>query len=495
MSVPLLFADNIAKSYGSVSALKSASLTVAAGEAHALLGANGAGKSTFVKILTGIISADSGSIAIDGTAIRSASPRVSAAKGIAPVFQDPALIGDLTVRQNMRLTGTSPRRVADELNNLDIAGLDLDEMVRDIPLPFLRMIDLARALSHSPRLLVLDEITAALPPDLSERVFDVIRRQTSGSGSVLFISHRLEEVVTHCDMCTVFRDGRDVERFDPEEGGEARIVHAMLGDVANLVRDEARRPRAELLATTPRLEAKELAYGRRLTDVSIKVYPGEVLGIAALEGQGQETLFDLLAGEHRPDSGEILVDGDPMKARHPADAIRKGVVLVPADRVLALLPQRSIHENIALSLRARVSTWGPINMARERRTVNDSITRLSIDTRASSQAGQLSGGNQQKLGIARWLAAGFHTLLLFDPTRGIDIGTKHQIYDLVRSLADDGAAVVMFTSELREIELVCDRVTVLYDGKVVAELPPDVGEEALLSAAHGLAHLETKLEA
>lgn len=495
MPVPVLFADGIAKSFGPVSALKSASLTVAPGEVHALLGANGAGKSTFVKILTGIIGADAGVITVDGTVVRSVSTRTSAAKGIAPVFQDPALVADLTVRQNMKLTGANPNAVAARLNEMDIEGLDLDEMVRDIPLPFLRMIDLARALSHSPRLLVLDEITAALPPDLSERVFDVMRRQAEANGSVLFISHRLEEVVTYCDMCTVFRDGRNVEQFVPREGGESRIVQAMLGDVANLVRDEARRPRTELVVTAPRLEASMLAYGRQLSDVSLRVHPGEVLGIAALEGQGQEILFDLLAGERRPDSGEILVDAKPLAARHPADAIRKGVVLVPADRVLALLPQRSIQENIALPLHARPADWGAIRMTRERGQVRDAIERLSIDTRAASRAGRLSGGNQQKLGIARWLASGFHTLLLFDPTRGIDIGTKHQIYDLVRSLADDGAAIVMFTSELREIELVCDRVTVLYDGKVVAELPPDVGEEALLSAAHGLTRDEIVREA
>lgn len=482
----LLAARGVAKSYGSVLALRSADLTVGHGESHALLGANGAGKSTFVKTLTGVIRRDGGTVTLDGAPVELRTPAAGYAQGIAAVFQDPALIPDLTVRHNLKLTGTDPAVVEEHLARLGIGGLDLGERVRDIPLPFLRMLDLARALTHQPKLLILDEITAALPADLSEKVFTVMAEQTRGGGSVLFISHRLEEVIEHCDMCTVFRDGGDVARFAPKEGREKRIVQSMLGEQMSEESAEGRRARAQAPEAEPRLVVQGLSAGTMLHDVSFSVRPGEILGLVALEGQGQDTLFDVLAGDQRPRSGEIRVDGKVLDARHPAAAIRQGVALVPADRSSALLPKRSIRENIALPSRARFSRWGPISRAKENRAVDGAIARLSIDTRAAAQARRLSGGNQQKLTIGRWLAEGFGTLLLFDPTRGIDVGTKRQIYELIREVADSGAAVVMYTSELREIDFVCDRALAIYRGTVVAELAADAGEEAMLHAAHGL---------
>ena len=488
MSQPLLQTTAVAKAFGPVVALRGVDLSVAPGEVHALLGANGAGKSTLVKILTGVLRNDSGTVAVNGEPVLLRSPTEARARGLAPVYQDPALIRDLTVAQNLRLTGVEVADVRRELAAMDLDGLDLDEQVRDIPLPFLRMLDLARALAFDPQLLLLDEITAALPPDLSERVFAITRRMKQRNRSVLFISHRLAEVREHCDMCTVLRDGRNVASFHPGEGGEAQIVAAMLGEAGAAVRDVARERRAAGARTgdAPRLVVRDLLIDRQDAGVSFEVQAGEVLGMAALEGQGQDRLFEILSGNVRAAGGEILVDGRPLRARHPYDAIRRGVVLVPSNRLMALLPQRPIRENIAIPLFNRLRRWGPINMGRERRQVQEAVTRLSIDTRAAAQARRLSGGNQQKLTIGRWLAAGFRTLLLFDPTRGIDVGTKHQIYDLVRELADGGAAIVLFTSELREIALVCDRVAVLHNGAVVAEMPPTASETDLLTAAHGL---------
>ena len=487
MTPPLLETAAVAKRFGTVVALRSVDLSVGAGEVHALLGANGAGKSTMVKILTGVLRADSGAITIGGRAVELRRPADARRFGMASVFQDPALVGDLTVRANLRLTGADVRAVERRLAEMDLGELDLDEQVRDIPLPFLRMLDLARAMTFEPQLLLLDEITAALPPDLSDRVFEVTRQWKAMNRSVLFISHRLAEVREHCDRCTVLRDGRDVASFVPREGGEGQIVATMLGEAAAVVRDEARaRAAAASVGDRPILEARNVGAGRQLADVSLAVSAGEVLGIAALEGQGQELLFDVLAGNRKPDRGEIAIDGIVVRARHPFDVIRKGVVLVPADRLHALLPQRSIRENIAAPLFNRVARWGPINGRDERRRVAGAVHRLSIDTRAASQVRRLSGGNQQKVTIARWLAPGLRVMLLFDPTRGIDVGTKHQVYDLVRALADEGAAIVMFTSELREINLVCDRAAVLHGGRVVAELPSDASESDLLTAAHGL---------
>ena len=268
---------------------------------------------------------------------------------------------------------------------MDLDGLDLDEQVRDVPLPFLRMLDLARALAFDPQLLLLDEITAALPPDLSERVFAVMRRWKERNRSVLFISHRLAEVREHCDMCTVLRDGRDVASFVPGEGGEAQIVAAMLGEAATRRARGGAGPRRRRrsIGERPVLEAEHVGAGRQLDDVSLAVAPGEVLGLVALEGQGQETLFDVLAGnrKRRPRPAAAST-ARPSKPRHPFDVIRQGVVLVPADRLHALLPQRSIRENIAAPLFNRVAKWGPINGRDERRRVAEAVERLSIDTRA-----------------------------------------------------------------------------------------------------------------
>ena len=221
--------------------------------------------------------------------------------------------------------------------------------------------------------------------------------------------------------------------------------------------------------------------------VSFAVRPGEILGLAALEGQGQDDLFAALSGQRTPDDGEIVVGGKRLGARHPYDAIRAGVVLVPADRLLALLPQRSVHENLAAPRFNTIRRWGPINMRAERERVRRAIDALQIDTRAHGQVRRLSGGNQQKVTIGRWLASGFQTLLCYDPTRGIDVGTKRQIYALLRRLADDGAAILFFSSELTELPLVCDRVLTLYGGAITAELPGlEADEGSLLRAMHGL---------
>jgi ribose transport system ATP-binding protein len=240
---------------------------------------------------------------------------------------------------------------------------------------------------------------------------------------------------------------------------------------------------------------QNLSCGHLLVDVSFQLQAGEVLGIAALEGQGQQELFDCVAGVRRTAGGTILVEGNKVRFRHPADAIRAGLVLVPANRLQALLQQRSIRENVTLPTFRDGNSWGAIDLDAEKLRVEAAVRRLQIDTRAESELRRLSGGNQQKVIIARWIASGFKTLLCFDPTRGIDIGTKRQIYVLLRDLAASGAAVLLFTSELPEIAIACDRAIVLFGGRVVRELPAhQANESTLLRAAHGLtARLDQRL--
>jgi ribose transport system ATP-binding protein len=263
----------------------------------------------------------------------------------------------------------------------------------------------------------------------------------------------------------------------------------MLGEGVSALgqREQSAATHADRGGQAPRVEARTIGDDRRLRDATFDLYPGEVLGVVALEGQGQDELFDILSGAERPASGSLLVDGQPVSFRHPADAIRMGMVYIAADRAEALLMQRSVRENISLPFSARVSRWGWINTRREGRKVDEAVDTLQIDARAGSEVRRLSGGNQQKVTIARWVASGVKTLLCFDPTRGIDIGTKTQIYVLLRELAGAGAAILLYTSELKEIQLACDRVIVIFGGRVVAEMPAAGADEAaLLRAAHNL---------
>jgi len=482
----------VVKTYGAVTALRDASLAVRPGEVHALLGANGAGKSTLVKVLTGAIHPDRGRIVVRGTEREVHSPAEARQNGLISVYQEPALIPDLDVSANLRLTDTPIEPFLEWVAKLGIEKFDIYDMVGDIPLATLRIMDLARALALEPDVVLLDEMTAALPADLAENVLRTVGEQRETGRSVIFISHRLLEVNALCDRATVLRDGETVGVVDMGPGAEEQIVELMLGPSSEDEQDIHTRVASDRVAQAeptgvPRLSLRNLAAGTKLEDVSFELHAGEVLGLIALEGQGQDELFGILSGARRPSGGTLAVDGEEVHFRHPADAIAQGLVYVPGDRVEALLPQRSVRENIALPYNATMGKWGPIRMGREKDMVDMAIERLQIDTRAGGEVQRLSGGNQQKVTIARWIAGGVDTLLCFDPTRGIDIRTKRQIYHLLRELADAGSAVLLYTSELEEVQLACDRAVVIFGGVVVDTFPADVADEpTLMRAAYGL---------
>ena len=485
----LLEATDVSKRYGAVIALDSASLRVRPGEIHALMGANGAGKSTLVKVLTGVERPDGGVISIRGSERTAHSPAEARRNGLISVYQEPALIPDLDISSNLRLTETPLEPFHNWIHELGLQDLDLSSMARNLPLASLRIIDFARALAIEPDVLMLDEMTAALPANLTKRVLEVVNDLRGGESSIIFISHRMTEIASVCDRATVLREGETVGVVDVTEDSADRIVELMLGEVVGEMpeRGDLGTAAQREEGTRPRLEARGLGSRRRLRDVSFELYPGEVLGVVALEGQGQDELFDILAGSERPTTGEVLVDGEEVSFRHPADAIREGLVYVPADRAEALLKQRSVRENIALPFSVRIPQWGPIWSNKEKPKVDKAIETLQIDTRAQNEVRLLSGGNQQKVTIARWVAGGVETMLCFDPTRGIDIRTKQQIYLLLRELAESGAAVLLYTSELSEIQLACDRTIVIFGGEVVAEIAArDADEATLLRAAHNL---------
>lgn len=487
----LLEATGVAKRYGAVAALRNASLVVRPGEVHALMGANGAGKSTLVKILTGAIRPDAGEILIRGEARDLRSPARARQAGLVSVYQEPALIPDLDIASNLRLTRTPVAPFLRWIAELGVPDLDLGETARHLPLAILRILDLARALAIQPDVLLLDEMTAALPANLAEKVLQAVRSQSRSGRSVIFISHRLMEISALCDRATVLRDGETVGVVDMATGAEAKIIELMLGASVERERRAAAtygvsRAR-DSAGEVPRLRVKNLRVGAKLEDVSFDLLSGEVLGVVALEGQGQDELFDILSGSARPSSGTVEVEGRPAQFGHPADAIKAGLVYVPGDRTEALLMQRSVKENIALPFSARPSAWGPLDRRFERERVDGAIARLQIDTRAQREVQRLSGGNQQKVTIARWVATEARTLLCFDPTRGIDIRTKREIYHLLRELAAQGTSVLLYTSELEEVQLVCDRAVVIFGGRVVGVIAAkDATEAALMHAAHGL---------
>ena len=397
-----------------------------------------------------------------------------------PVYQEPSLIPDLDVLQNLRLTGRRSSRSATGSASSASPTSTLRDTARDIPLAIQRVLDLARALAIEPDVLLLDEMTAALPANLAERVLDVVRRQSETGRSVIFISHRFVEISALCDRATVLRDGETVGVVDiaPGRRGADRRADARRQDRAQARSRRAATAQAAPHRDGPRSRVRNLRVGTKLHDVSFDLHNGEVAGVVALEGQGQDELFAALAGSIRPAGGTIEVDGQAVSFSHPRDAIERGLAYVPGDRSEALLMHRSVRENIALPFSAPFRSWGPINMRRERDTVADAIQRLQIDTRAQREVQRLSGGNQQKVTIARWIAADARTILCFDPTRGIDVGTKQEIYRLLRELAAQGKSVLFYTSELEEVQLVCDRAIVIFGGRVVDVLPVEIADEA-----------------
>ncbi len=485
----ILSAKGVTKTYGAVVALSNASLEVHSGEIIALMGANGAGKSTLVKILTGAITPSSGEIEIKGRKQTVRSPAEARAAGLVPVYQEPSLIPDLDVTDNLRLGNTPVEPFRHWVDELGVHDLDMSETAYRLPLAIQRVLDLARALASEPDVLLLDEMTAALPTDMVEKVLDVVRRQKEHDRSVIYISHRFPEISAVCDRANVLRDGETVGDVDIVDGVEDHIVELMLGAPVKAAQRSgaAAQISTEAKAAVPRLRVRDLAAGTKLTDVSFDLHAGEVLGVAGLEGQGQDELFEVLAGISRPTGGTIEIDGAATDFHHPADAIAAGHVYVPGDRAGALLMQRSVRENIALPFHTRPSRWGPINMGAEKGKVDAAIERLQIDTRAQGEVQRLSGGNQQKVTIARWIALGVRTLLCFDPTRGIDVRTKREIYPLLRELAEQGSSVLLYTSELEEIQLACDRAVVIFGGRVVDEFKAeDADEPTLMRAAYGL---------
>jgi ribose transport system ATP-binding protein len=477
-----LHVSKVSKRYGPTVALAEASLAVEKGACHALIGENGAGKSTLVKILSGTVSPDEGTISVAGRPTRLRSSREALAAGLATAFQELSLVPALTVAQNMML-GREPRRrglvsndgLADAARRLfaewELEGVDPDVPVSELSLAVRQQLELVRVLSREAEVLLLDEPTAALGAVQVEWLFRQIARIRERGGTIVFISHRMGEVREICDRVTVLRSGRDVATFETGSATDDEVVEMMLGhSIEQVVADSGPAPEVG----GPALTVTNLSCEPALRDASFTLHSGEVLGVAALQGHGQFELFMALFGARRTAGGTIELDGRPVRLKSPQHAIRAGlgISLVPEDRKAeGVMLEMSGLSNVTLPSIGRFSRFGFLSTRAERaaalevmRSLNVRLTALDDDVSA------LSGGNQQKLAIGKWMLADNRVLLLYDPTRGVDIGTKTEIFSMMRDMAREGRSILFYSTEIEELLGVSNRVIVLYRGRVVAEL-------------------------
>jgi ribose transport system ATP-binding protein len=501
VAVPLFRMEGASKRYGGVKALEKADLTVEAGQIHAILGENGAGKSTLIKIMAGVVEPDEGRMLLDGREIKFASPAAANQAGIVCIFQELSLIPDLSVADNISISnppkkfGLIDRRAQRKIAEEALARAGAEDIhplapVKDLPLSRRQMVEIAKALARSPRVLILDEATSALAAADVAKVFVVLKRLRSEGLALLYISHRMYEIAELADRCTVFRNGRNVATYRAGEKSDNEVVELMIGREYSHV-FPAKRPLAAS-DKPPVLEVRKLSWSGRLKEISLAVRAGEVVGLGGLDGQGQRELLLALFGVLRGVSGEILVDGAPASISSPSAAKSRsiGMALIPEDRKTeGLMLPMSVRVNLSFATLDRISRRGVVDRASERRLIDEMIELLAIRTDGiDGPVGALSGGNQQKVVIAKWLMVKPRIILLNDPTRGIDVGTKVELYQLLRTLAETGAAIVFYSTDYDELIGCCDRVLVLYDGAVKRVLVGDgITERALIGSALNVA--------
>ncbi|MEU4374308.1 sugar ABC transporter ATP-binding protein [Pseudonocardia alni] len=473
MSTPVVEMSGVAKRFGGVVAVRHVDLELFPGEVHALLGENGAGKSTLVNMLAGVHRPDAGTIAVDGTEVTIPNPRVSRSLGISVVHQHPVTFPDLTVAENIMLAGPAPRRrtrlldrgavrrhAREALARLDVR-LDISAEVKLLSAADQQLLEIAKALDADTRLLVLDEPTAALSTREVDRLMEIIARLKADGVAVLFVGHRLNEVFALADRVSVSRDGATVVSGPAHEFTPESAVGHMVGRSVETVF-----PKADVELGPVRLEVRGLGRRGAYTDVSFTARRGEILGLAGLVGAGRTEIAHGLFGLEPADTGEILLDGIPVDIATPQQAMRHGIAYVPEDRQSeGVVLEHSIAFNLPLALLERRPRFGLLSPRADRALADDYIERLGIRTSGPDQLlGQLSGGNQQKVVIAKWLATDPSVLILDDPTKGIDVGAKAEVHRLVSELAGRGLTILLISNELEELLSVSDRVVTFYRG-------------------------------
>jgi ABC-type sugar transport system ATPase subunit len=484
--------EHVGKSYPGVRALDDVSFVVAPGEVLALAGENGAGKSTLIKILSGIEVADEGRVLIDDRTVRFRSPREATVAGVALIPQEISLARHLSVRANVFL-GQEPgqllspvgeRRRLSEL--MERTGFEVppDARVRELSVPQQRVVEILRALAHDARIFIMDEPTASLGGRESDAVRALVHQLKAAGHTVIYVSHQLGEVLELADHVAVLRDGRLAALERTGSLTRTRLAELMLGRTLEMEFPERTRVAGETV-----LEVRDLCVRPTVRSVSLSIRAGEVLGLAGLVGSGRTTLARTLAGDIRASSGAVLLHGRPLRSQSPAAAIEAGIVLVPEDRKAeGLILSKPVAWNITLTDIRAITPRGLVDAVSERLQAQALVDRLGIKVASlRSPAGSLSGGNQQKLSIAKWLTRERAVVILDEPTRGIDVGGKLEVFRLIEDLASDGLAVLLISSELNELAGMADRVIVMSGGTIAAELSGDMDEEAILTALHDLA--------
>ena len=498
---PILRMEGIDKGFAGAPALRSASIEVGLGEVHGLIGQNGAGKSTLIKVLTGVHHRDRGVIELDGSEVDFGSPQEAQNAGVSTIYQEINLVPLRSVAENVFL-GREPRRLGLlDWGSMNAAtgeilarmGLELDvtEPLGSLDVAVQQMVAIARAVSYDSKLVIMDEPTSSLDEREVETLFGVVRQLKQEGVATIFVSHRLDELYAICDRVTVMRDGETVADHAMSEVTKIELVALMLGKELGEVRRSGATGFAEggHDAGAAVVEGEHLARGQKLRDAGVRVGSGEIVGLAGLLGSGRTELARVLAGADQAEAGQLRVGGQETRFASPADAIRARIGYLSEDRkTFGIVPDMSVRDNLTLALLPALSRRGIVEREKQDRIVDRFIERLGIKTAGPDQPiRELSGGNQQKVLLARALALDPRLLILDEPTRGIDVGAKSEIQGLINELADGGLGVLMISSELEELTEGSDRVVVMRDGHSVAELSrQDISQDAIMGAmAHG----------
>ncbi len=470
---------SITKSFGGVQALKDVSFALNSGEVHALVGENGAGKSTLIKIITGAHRADGGTIAVDGKIVAENDPAISRRLGIAAIYQQPALFPDLTVAENIGLRlesggawrivhWKSRRKRAAALLERVGAWISPDRLVRELTMPQQQLVEIAAALGSHAKILILDEPTASLGEREVEHLFGVIRQLKSEGVGMIYISHRMDELARIADRVTVLRDGRWVGTRAMAEVDRGELIRMMVGRDVSAIFPKVAVPLGDVI-----LETRDLCCrASDVKNVNARVRAGEILGLAGLVGAGRTELAGVLFGLTPADCGQILLEGKAVKVRSAKTAVKLGIAYVPEDRRRhGVILEMPVAANTTLAILRQISRWGLIDRGRENALAESFVAKMGTKTASiESPVGTLSGGNQQKVALSRWLATKPKVLILDEPTQGVDVGAKAEIHRLMGELAKSGLAIVMISSELPEVLGMSDRIMVMHGGAVAGEL-------------------------
>jgi ribose transport system ATP-binding protein len=493
---PLLELRRASKRYGGIAALTEVDFTAYPGEIHAVLGENGAGKSTLIKIAAGVTDATEGEVLVEGRKVSFTSPTDAMKAGVVCVFQELSLLPDMTVADNLSIAdpplrngfihaGAQRARAVELLHRVGCEDVHPQELVKNLPLSRRQMVEIAKALAKKPKLLILDEATSALTAKDVERIYLIIRELRAEGVGILYVSHRMHEIEALADVATVFRNGRKIETFRKGERTVRQIIQMMIGREVS----HQYPPKPPYDGNrTPALTVQGLNWGRELSDISFTAGKGEIVGLGGLDGQGQRELLLALFGVLRGVEGTVTIDGEnlPLSGPRQAMAAKLPVALIPEDRkVEGLMLPMSVRDNLTLASLPQLRSGLGIDRAREGQAVKAMIERMQIKAPdVAAPVATLSGGNQQKVVLAKWLMTEPGIILLNDPTRGIDVGTKQEIYKLLRSLAAEGRTIIFYSTDYAELIGCCDKVLVLYNGRIARELKgEECTEHNLLASA------------